>query len=165
MKIAASISAMLLSFLLLPGYASADIRTLICIKNTTSERKLITVEDVDSFDWEGFDRPDHNWNGTYIEAGARRCEQAHVSSGSSWAFAFVIDGSSQSHKVRMSYREFRTAPRNNWLRWSVLLGDDPSWSPLRADQSSLYQGGWEAGGPCPGDRYCGEFNFKIVDVP
>lgn len=166
MKIATSISAMLLLSLLLPSSASAGSNTTwICINNTTSERKLILVTDIDNYDWEGFKRPDHNWHGTYVEAGASRCEQNDTNNNTVPHFSFIIDGTSQAHEVRMGIREYGEQHYHD-QRWSVLVGKNPSWSPLRADpENGPKQGGWEAGGPCPDGRGCKEFNFKIVAVP
>ena len=145
------------------GVAMAgSVETLICLKNETNERKLILIEDIDNYDWDGFSRPDHNWNGTYVEAGNKRCESAKVNAHASTpSFSFVLRDSSRSYKIRMSYKIFQM--RGDELRfWSVLVGDDPSRSPLRGDQSTIQKNGWEAGGPY---IYREEYNFKIVDVP
>ena len=86
------ILAPVLFLILCSGEAVAgSVKTSICLTNETSDRKLILVEDIDNFDWDGLSRPDHNWNGTYVEAGQTRCERAELNTSAiSVNFSFVI---------------------------------------------------------------------------
>jgi Carbohydrate binding domain (family 11) len=160
----------LVSLSLLPkSVAAKSYETWICLKNTTSEKKLILIDDVDGYDWDGLSRPDRNWNGTYVEAGGRRCERAEINYyAAQHSFSFIIAGRSETHKVRMSIVDYDDSDEHiyDYSRWSVFIGNDPSWSPIRGDQADgLQKSGWEAGGPCSSVTSCKEFNFKIVDVP
>lgn len=171
MKLISCASLTLLTFLLLPGKASAGLSfvTWICLRNTTAEPMFITVEDIDNYDWEGLNRPDHNWHGTYVNAGTKRCERAEINHQSPREyFSFVVSWSSKSRKVRMGYSNSPPHDMDD-IRWRVLVGDDPSWSPIRADQqgATIYDG-WELGrtSDCNSNgRQCREFHFKLVNAP
>jgi hypothetical protein len=81
---------------------AASQQTWICLKNSTNERKLILVEDIDNYDWDGVSRPDRNWHGTYIDAGKTRCERAEINIYlTSVYFSFIIPGRDSPHKLRM----------------------------------------------------------------
>lgn len=170
MKTALNAVTVLLSLSFLPDIAAAKSYEIwICLKNTTSDKKLILVDDIDGYDWDGLSRPDHNWNGTYVEADARRCERAEINYYAvQRSFSFIIAGHSENHKVRMSVVDYDTSDEYiyDYSRWSIFIGDDPSWSPIRGDQADgLQKNGWEAGGLFASVTNCKEFNFKIVDVP
>lgn len=137
---------------------AGSLKTSICLTNETSDRKLILVEGVDNYDWDGFSRPDHNWNGTYVEAGQTRCERAEINTSAISAnFSFVINGTDQVHKFRM---EFAVDGDEGWM---VLLGRDPSSSILRGAETSRHED-YEIGGYCGGQSSrC--YEFYIRDVP
>lgn len=103
------------------GAMAGSTETWICLKNKTSDQKLILIEDIDNHDWDGFSRPDHNWNGAYVEAGQTRCERAEVNSNTAH-FAFIINGTTIPHKIRMTLRH----PFPGAYYWSAKAGSEPS---------------------------------------
>lgn len=116
-------------FLLLSSTQSAfaSWETWICLTNETSVRKLIGVTDVDNYDWDGLSRPDHNWNGSYVEPGQTRCARAQITGGAGdRAFSFIIDGRQHTHKNRMVY----TSTTNYKAQWTVNVGLFPERSVL-----------------------------------
>lgn len=131
----------------------------ICITNETSDQKLILVEDIDSFDWNGFRRPDHNWNGRELEPENTICQQADINTlANSVNFSFVINGTDQVHKFRMKYIV------DGYEGWMVLLGRDPSSSILRGAKPSSSNRNYEIGRNCGRqDVFCS--GFFIRDVP
>ncbi len=137
---------------------ASSLETWICLKNETGERKLILVKDVDNFDWDGLSRPDHNWNGTYVEAGQTRCERAEINS-SMANFGFIIDGATKPQGVRMSYQI-----GSGTEDWTVLVGSDPSLTVLRGFMKSYDHKGYEIGKKCMETKNkC--YAFFIKNVP
>lgn len=95
--------------------------TWLCLKNESGARKLILIGDIDNYDWDGFSRPDHNWDGTYIDAGQTRCERAEANS-SHAHFSFIIMGRATVHGIRMTLRH----PLPGAYYWSARAGSEPS---------------------------------------
>lgn len=146
------------------GLAMASTETWICLKNETGERKLILVRDIDNFDWDGLSRPDHNWNGTYVEAGKTRCERAEVNNAANPpTFSFIINGAQAAHKSTLKFTK-STLDHNTAVRWIVYVGSDPSTSVLRGNIPAKEDMEYEVGKRCDGvGQFCREFFIK--DVP
>lgn len=157
-----------LFMMLCPGNALAgSIETWICLWNNTSERKLVLVEDVDSYDWDGFSRPDQNWHGTYVEAGRKRCEKAEINVNASGpSFSFVINGRERAQKIRMVQGYGPNDKGTSEVQtWTVIVGREPSGSVLRGQRRASSVNA-EVGRYCDINRFdykCGE--FFISDVP
>lgn len=159
MNIKTVFATVALSLVLLPGKADAAFDTYwICLKNDTNEKKTILVEDVDNYDWNGVNRPDHNWHGSTVNPGDRRCEIADVNwHANKIGFSFVINGRASAHKVRIESNEGRPKV------WYVLVGQSASSSILRGvpGKPAARSADWEIGVHCWNG--CGE--FTITDVP
>lgn len=159
MKTRLGIVSSVLLLMLCSGKAVASSqRTALCITNTTSERKLILVEDIDNYDWYGFSRPDRTWNGRELEAGETRCEVAEINASAETVnFSFVINGTDKVQKFRMTYVV------EGFHDWMVLLGRDSSSSIFRGAEPSIYKN-YEIGRNCSRpDIICSE--FFVRDVP
>lgn len=151
-------------------------KTVLCITNTTTERKLLLVEGINNYHWDGMSRPDHNWNSTYIEPGERRCEREEVSATLIYTtvyayakFNLIISGSSQKN-VEMQYSNMRDVGGEPRI-WQVNTNGVPEASPLRA-YYPVSNDNWEGSHPCGNwddYDYCMAYNtrydFKIIDLP
>ena len=55
--------------------------TYICLNNTTSTTKYIAVTDIDNYDWDNDNRPDHNFQAKKILPGEILCNEEDVNYG------------------------------------------------------------------------------------
>lgn len=95
---------LLLSWLILSDEAISGVfPTFICLHNKTPSSHHIEVADIDNYDWEGDNRPDHNFNDLTIEPGATICRQEDVNNNSSFPhFTFVIDNNPTRMRFNIS---------------------------------------------------------------
>ena len=99
-------SALMLSFFLMGYYfdvmAGSSDETHICIRNTTSASHHIQVTDINNYDWDGVDRPDHNFNNIDITAGETICRREEINHNSNHqGFTFLIDGNPTRMQIQL----------------------------------------------------------------
>ena len=107
-------SLLILALLALEASAGAE-TTTFCIRNTTNMSHHIEVANIENYDWEGDNRPDHNFNNITIEAGQTICR---LEDSNEWArpmFTFVIDGI----PTRMGTQSDEAAYNSGWGAYSV----------------------------------------------
>jgi hypothetical protein len=159
MKIQLQLLAPALLLILYSGDANATSHeTWICLKNEANERKLILVEDIDNYDWDGFSRPDHNWNGAYVEIGQRKCARAEINYNAGAKFTFIINGTETVHKNRMLHDGHWFVVVNNKSSATLLTGGPNYWIDESYPGLLLYKGR---------NCYLGDdcYEFSINDVP
>ena len=162
------IALIALSTLLGSEANAASWESWICLRNDTKTRKLILVEDIHNYDWDGMSRPDHNWNGTYIEAGRTRCERAEVAAGSgAHTFSFIIDGRERPHKAEMWFTlcRYGGCKSGETYTWRADSGTKDVWSGiLRGNgQVSPFDGeDWQEGDICDAGRRCSRFTIQNI---
>jgi hypothetical protein len=163
---------LLMAVVLLLAFTHSEAKAIsqeswICLRNDTSERKLILVEDIDNYDWDGVSRPDRNWNGTYIEAGRTRCERAEVNIRTRSYFSFIIAGREGPHKVRMLYAicnngGCQPGEGNNWR---AHLTTTDVWQSILRGSGRVYRWigeNWQIGDPCDAGSQCARFTIQNV---
>lgn len=164
MKIRFILAAAALVMTFDPGGARADRsdETWICLKNTTSARKLIQVDNIYNNDWDGVSRPDRNWHNTYVEPGQTRCERAEINHWNNPTFTFVIPGGSELYTAKIFFRQQDREDNGEWrvevtqpisANWNILLG-----AAGRASSASS-----QIGASCNAGPFCRL--FTIEDLP
>jgi hypothetical protein len=79
-------------FLVFSQGVSAEVETTtLCIRNTTNRPHHIEVANIENYDWEGDNRPDHNFNKVTIEAGQSICRLENTNPNAQPNFTFVIE--------------------------------------------------------------------------
>lgn len=147
-----------------PQVEAASRKTWICLKNETGQRKLVLVDGIDNHDWDGFDRPDHNWNGVYVEAGQTACQRAEINEFGSPRFSFIINSRDSRQKRSLTWGDRDLLDHNLSYRWIVNVGVNPSSSVLRGDPSATESTKiFEVGYDCDAGSEC--YLFRIDDVP
>lgn len=118
--------------------------TTICLMNKTQSSHHIEVANIQNYDWEGGNRPDHNFNDITIEPGQTICRWEDINGNATPRFTFVIDGI----PTRMSYMPIHTV--RAWGAYSVpspgvrtnLWGQSTGWSyPWNLYRAYLCDGG------------------------
>ena len=127
----------------------------ICLHNTTPSSHHIEVADIDNYDWEGDNRPDHNFNDLTIEPGATICRQEDANVYSKPRFTFVID----NNPTRMAVYGGPTV--RDWMWGAYTNPANPTTVYGRTAHWNL-SNGWLSGGACA-DRFpedCYEFEIR-----
>lgn len=109
--------------------------TTLCIRNTTVTTHHIEVSNVENYDWEGNNRPDHNFNDISIEAGQTICRLEDFNDNTTPYFTFIVDGTPTRITVRGKSLGWGDI-RKYWAAYSMqspgnptnLWGEKVNWS-------------------------------------
>lgn len=102
----------------IPCAFASSIETHICIYNEDNKNHIITVSDIDNYDWEGSSRPDLNFQNIIIPPGLLHCEREELNTFSGWLrntakFTFYIDGKAAQMENFVGTLDHRWLSKNN----------------------------------------------------
>jgi hypothetical protein len=145
--------------------SSASIETNLCIKNYTSADHIITVDNINNYDWDGNSRPDKNLNNITIKPFERICQREELNSAGNGTFTLIIDNIPSRVAYKPIERYTRCSAGNCNTRYS-----DSKWGVFKNTINPILHGyntiywqpeGWWYGYECAVSRInCSELAIK-----
>ena len=135
--------------------------THICINNATNQPHLITVANIENYDWDGDSRPDKNFNNVTIQANSTLCqrEERNVNASKS-KFTFLIDGTPHTMMYLPTMRTQTDLDEFYYFyrKWGVFRETS---SKLEGKETIWFQpSDWWAGYQCEAGANCALFYIR-----
>lgn len=157
-------STLLLSAVLYSGFynnaMALSTETNICIRNKTNYSHYIESTDIDSYDWDGDDRPDKNFNYITIRPGETVCKKETLNAyAREQAFVFMVD----SNPTRVQYLLSILKNPDGYIyeekRWGAYTNKSNP-TALHGENTIYYQpSDWWVGYECAGEK-CTTFELR-----
>lgn len=130
----------------------------ICLHNMTKASHHIQVADIENYDWEGDNRPDHNFNDLTIEPDSAICRQEDANNNADPRFTFVVD----NNPTRMAV--YNTGhPASPIFSWGAYTNPANPSTVYGRYASWRLANGWLMGVRCGDGPNC--FSFELRKDP